>query len=161
MTRAPFLLPLAIFFWFAVLQVFNTWSPNILYGLLGLKLYFYYAPLMLLGYAMLERPNDLERFLIVNVVAGIVVAGLGIAQSVLGVSFLTPEDSAAELYSLSHVVRVSPITHLEVLATSSVFVSAGRFSTYLVFLWILAMGAQGYLLLSRRSGATSSHCSAR
>jgi hypothetical protein len=151
--RIPFLLPLAIFFWFAVVQVFNTWSPSILYGLLGLKVYFYYAPLMLLGYAMLERPNDLERFLIVNVVAGIVVAGLGIAQSVLGVSFLTPEDSAAELYSLSHVVRVSPITHLEVLATSSVFVSAGRFSTYLVFLWILAMGAQGYLLLSRRSGA--------
>src|SRR6266852_1623234 len=96
--KIPFLLPLAIFFWFAVIQVFNTWSPSILYGLLGLKLYFYYVPLMLLGYAMLERPKDLERFLVVNIVAGIVVAGLGIAQSVLGASFLTPEDSAPELY---------------------------------------------------------------
>jgi hypothetical protein len=130
----PFLLPLALFFWFAVIQVFNTWSPNILYGLLGLKVYFYYVPLMLIGYAMLERPNDWDRFLVVNIVAGIVVAGLGVAQSVLGVTFLTPEDSAAELYSLSHVTRISPITHLEVLATSSVFVSAGRFSMYLVFL---------------------------
>ena len=37
--------------------------------------------------------------------------------------------------------------------TSSVFVSAGRFSWYLILLWILAMGAQGYLLLSRRPGA--------
>jgi hypothetical protein len=151
--KIPFLLPLGLFFWFAVIQVFNTWSPNILYGLLGLKVYFYYAPLMLLGYAMLERPKDLERFLTVNILAGILVAGLGIAQSVLGVSFLTPDDSAAELYSLSHVTRTSPITHLEVLATSSVFVSAGRFSMYLIFLWILAMGAQGYMLLSRRSGA--------
>src|SRR6267378_6984726 len=51
--KIPFLLPLALFFWFAVIQVFNTWSPSILYGLLGLKVYFYYAPLMLLGYAML------------------------------------------------------------------------------------------------------------
>ena len=151
--KIPFLLPLAIFFWFAVIQVFNTWSPSILYGLLGLKVYFYYVPLMLLGYAMLERPKDLERFLVVNILAGIVVAGLGIAQSVLGASFLTPEESTAELYALSHVTRISPITHQEVLATSSVFVSAGRFSMYLILLWILAMGAQGYLLLSRRSGA--------
>jgi len=151
--KIPFLIPLALFFWFAVIQVTNTLSPSILYGLLGLKLYFYYAPLMLLGYAMLERPNDLERFLVVNIAAGIVVAGLGIAQSVLGVSFLTPEDGASELYTLSHVVRMSPITHQEVLATSSVFVSAGRFSMYLILLWIMAMGAQGYLLLARRSGA--------
>lgn len=151
--KIPFLLPLGIFFWFAVIQVFNTWSPSIFYGLLGLKIYFYYAPLMLLGYAMLERPKDLERFLVVNVLAGIVVAGLGIAQSVLGVHFLSPDDASSDLYSLSHVVRISPITHQEVLATSSVFVSAGRFSMYLILLWIMAMGAQGYLLLSRRSGA--------
>ena len=151
--KIPFLLPLMIFFWFALIQVFNTWSPNVLYGFLGLKLYFYYAPLMLLGYAMVERPKDLERFMVVNIVAGTVIAALGIAQSVLGVHFLTPDDSAAELYGLSHVIRISPVTHQEVLATSSVFVSAGRFSFYLIMLWILAFGALGYLLLSRRSGA--------
>jgi hypothetical protein len=148
--KIPFLLPLAFFFWFAVIQVFNTWSPNILYGLLGLKLYFYYAPLMLLGYAMLERPADLERLLLVNIVAGIVIAALGIAQSVSGISFLTPDESASELYALSHVVRISPVTHQQIFATSSVFVSAGRFSYYLVLLWILVFGAVGYLLLSRR-----------
>lgn len=148
--KIPFLLPLGIFFWFAVVQVFNPWSPSILYGLLGLKLYFYYAPLMLLGYAMLERPEALERFLLVSIVAGIVVAGLGIAQSVLGVNFLTPQDTATELYTLSHVVRFSPVTQREVFATSSVFVSAGRFSYYVVLLWILVFGAVGYLLLSRR-----------
>src|SRR6266699_3378516 len=151
--KIPFLVPLALFFLFAVIQVFNTWSPNILYGIIGLKVYFYYAPLMLLGYAMLERAKDLERFLIVNIVAGIVVAGLGVAQSVLGATFLTPQDSASEFYTLSHVTRISPITHAEVLATSSVFVSAGRFSMYLILLWILAVGAQGYMLLSRRADA--------
>ena len=151
--KSPFLVPLGIFFALAFVQVFNTFSPNIMYGLLGLKLYFYYAPLMFLGYAMLKRPEDLDRLLKVSLIAGIVISGLGIAQSVLGVSFLTPEDTAAELYALSHVVRYSPVTHKEIFAPSSVFVSAGRFSYYLILLWILAMGAQGYFLLSRKPGA--------
>ena len=151
--KFPFLVPLGIFFALAFVEVFNTFSPSILYGLLGLKLYFYYAPLMFLGYGMLKGPEDLDRFLKVSLIAGIAISSLGIAQSVLGVSFLTPDDTAAELYSLSHVIRYSPVTHKEIFATSSVFVSAGRFSYYLIMLWILAMGAQGYFLLSRKPGA--------
>jgi hypothetical protein len=50
------------------------------------------------------------------------------------------------------VVRYSPITHQAAFAPSSVFVSAGRFSFYLVLLWILALGTQGYFLLSRKPG---------
>jgi hypothetical protein len=151
--KIPFLVPLAIFFALAVTQIFNSFSPSILYGLLGLKLYFYYAPLMLLGYAMIERPADLDRFLVINLVAGTVIAALGVAQSVLGVSFLTPDDVAPELYNLTHVVRISPVTQSESAVTSSVFVSSGRFSDYLILLWILVMGALGYMLLSRRPGA--------
>jgi hypothetical protein len=151
--KPPFLVPLALFFALALAQVFNPNSPNILYGVLGLKLYFYYVPLMYLGYAMLTRPADLDRLLKVSLIGGIVVSGLGVAQSVLGVGFLTPQDSAAELYSLSHFTRYSPVTHREVFASSSVFVSAGRFSFYLVMLWIIALGVQGYLMLSRRPDA--------
>ena len=151
--KPPFLVPLGIFVALAIVQVFNPFSPNILYGLLGLKMYFYYAPLMFLGYAMLKRPADLDRLLKVSLVVGIVISGLGIAQSVLGVTFLTPEDTQSEIYELSHLVRYSPITHKEVFAPSSVFVSAGRFSFYLVLLWILAMGAQGYFLLARKTAA--------
>ena len=151
--RPPFLVPLALFAALGFIQIFNTFSPNILYGLLGLKLYFYYAPLMFLGYAMLNRPEDLDQLLKVSLGAGIVVAGLGIAQSVLGVSFLTPVESENDLYDLSHVIRYSPITHQAAFAPSSVFVSAGRFSFYLILLWILAMGAQGYFLLARKNYA--------
>jgi len=151
--KPPFLIPLGIFATFAFVEVFNTFSPNIMYGLLGLKLYFYYAPLLFLGFAMLKRPADLDRLLKVSLLAGIVISGLGIAQSVLGVSFLTPENTEAELYELSHLVRYSPITHKEVFAPSSVFVSAGRFSFYLILLWVLAMGAQGYFLLARKTFA--------
>jgi hypothetical protein len=151
--KVPFVVPLSIFFWFAVIQVFNTWSPSVLYGLLGLKLYFYYVPLIFLGYAMLEKPSDLTRLLSVTIGAGIIIAALGIAQSVLGFSFLTPDNIAPELYGLTHLTRMSPVTHETITATSSVFVSSGRFSYYLILLWILAMGAEGYLLLGRRRGA--------
>jgi hypothetical protein len=151
--KVPFAFPLLLFFGLGVLQVFNPYSTSILYGLLGLKLYFYYMPLMFLGYAMLEKPGDLERLLVLNIIVGVVIAGLGIAQSVLGFNFLNPADAAPEIYELSHLTRVSSITHQEVMATSSVFVSAGRFSGYLILLWILVMGSLGYLLLSRRSSA--------
>jgi hypothetical protein len=151
--KPPFLVPLVLFFALALAQVFNPSSPSILYGLLGMKLYFYYIPLMYLGFAMLNRPADLDRLLKVSLIGGIVVSGLGVLQSVLGVSFLTPENSATELYALSHLTRYSPLSHQAVMASSSVFVSAGRFSFYLVMLWILALGMQGYLLLSRQPSA--------
>ena len=151
--KPPFLVSFGVFFGLATVEIFNTFSPSIMYGLLGLKLYFYYAPLMFLGYAMLKRPEDLDRLLKVSLTAGIVIAGLGIAQSVLGVSFLTPDNMQADIYELSHVVRYSPITHQAAFAPSSVFVSSGRFSFYLILLWIMAMGAQGYFLLSRKPGA--------
>ena len=111
--KPPFLVPLGLFAALGFVQVFNTFSPNVLYGLLGLKLYLYYAPLMFLGYAMLSRPADLDRLLKVSLIVGIVISGLGIAQSVLGVSFLTPEDTQADIYELSHLVRYSPVTKQE------------------------------------------------
>src|SRR5579863_9955483 len=103
--KPSFLVPLGLFFALAFAQVFNPNSPNVLYGFLGLKLYFYYVPLTYLGYAMLTRPEDLDRLLKVILIGGIVVSSLGIAQSVLGVTFLTPEDTASDLYVLSHLTR--------------------------------------------------------
>jgi hypothetical protein len=150
--EAPFLIPFIVFFFFASIQVFNFNSPSIFYGFLGMKLYFYYAPLMFLGYGMIRSPKDLDNLLLLTLAAGILIALLGVAQSVLGLQFLTPDDIAPELYGMTHVSRFSPVTHQESIATSSVFVSAGRFSFYLVLLWIMAVGAQGYLLISRRRG---------
>jgi hypothetical protein len=151
--KVPFLVPILIFFFFACIQVFNTNSPNVLYGLAGLQVYFYYVPLIYLGYGMIRSPKDLDNLLAVSLVAGIVIALLGLAQSVLGIGFLTPDDIAPELYDLTHVTRMSPISHELATMTSSVFVSAGRFSFFMIMLWIMAMGAQGYMILKRQRGA--------
>jgi hypothetical protein len=42
----PFLLSLLLLIWLAVIQVFNTNSPHVLYGVLGMKVYFFYIPLL-------------------------------------------------------------------------------------------------------------------
>lgn len=147
--RTPFLLPLALFFTLAFIQVFNTWTPSVLYGFLGLKLDFYYVPLLYAGYALIGNAKDLERFLIYNVALGLLIASLGIVQSVVGLKFLNPASLAPELETLGNLTRYSPLTHQAVPQPTSVFVSTGRFATYTILLGILAFGMEAYLLLKR------------
>jgi hypothetical protein len=151
--KAPFLAPLLLFFGLALIQVFNTASPSAVYGLLGLKLYFYYVPLMYIGYALIDTPRDLERCLVYNIAIGLAIAVLGIIQSIVGLSFLNPEDLNPEFKALGNLTRESPLTHLAVPAPTSVFVSSGRFAWYVIIVAILALGAQAYLLLTRRRRA--------
>src|SRR5437588_9361560 len=76
--RPSFTVPLALFFCLALIQVFNTWTPSVLYGLLGLKLYFYYCPLMFVGYALIRDEKDLQQLLVFNLSFGLLIALLGI-----------------------------------------------------------------------------------
>lgn len=145
--RPPFLFFLGLFFWLGVLQVFNQNSPHILYGLLGFKLYFYYVPLLWVGYALIRSDEDLRKFLVVNAVLAGVIGGLGIAQAILGNSFLNPEHLAPELEDLGNLHKVTPLTGRVLSLPDSVFVSSGRFALYLVMALILALGTAAYLLL--------------
>ena len=151
--RPPFMVPLAIFFGVALVQVFNTESPSIIYGLLGLKLYFYYVPLMYVGYALIDTDRDLERLLMFNLAPGLIIAALGITQSILGLTFLNPTELAPELKDLANLTRESPLTHMRIPAPTSVFASSGRFAYYMIIVAILAVGTQAYLLLTRRRRA--------
>src|SRR5216684_7135774 len=45
--RPPFLITLSLFFWYCLIQALNPASTSIFYGLMGLKLCFFYAPLLL------------------------------------------------------------------------------------------------------------------
>lgn len=151
--RPPFMVPLALFFFLAFIQVFNTWTPSVLYGFLGLKLYFYYVPLIYAGYALIRNSKDLEQLLIYNVTLGLVIALLGIIQSIVGLKFLNPMILAPELEDLGNLTRYSPLTHQAVPEPTSVFVSTGRFASYMILVVILALGTQAYMLLTRRRRA--------
>ena len=150
--RPPFLVPLLLFVWFGVLQVFNPASTSLIFGLLGLKLFFYYVPLLLVGYALLNSEEQLRRFFFVNIVLVLIIASLGIAQSILGHTFLNPERPAEEIRELSTNYRVSPVSGLLSYRPTSVFVSTGRFGDFMLISLLMVVGFLGYLLLRHRKG---------
>ena len=150
--RPPFLMALLIFAWFGVLQMFNPASTSIFYGILGMKLYFYYMPLVLLGYAFVNSEADLRRFFHVNLGLMLVIVALGIVQSIVGHTFLNPANPAADIRELSTLYREAPISGVMVYRPTSVFVSAGRFSDMLIVAWMMVFGFSGYLLLRHRRG---------
>jgi hypothetical protein len=147
--RPPFLVSLGLFFWLAALQVFNPNSPSMLYGFLGMKLYFYYAPLMFVGYALIRSDEDLRKFLVANAALASVISLLGIIQALLGNSFLNPSHLAPELEDLGNLYKVSPLSGRVLSLPDSVFVSAGRFGLYLILITILMIGGAGYLVFYR------------
>ncbi len=150
--RPPFLISFVVFFWFCVIQAFNPASTSIFYGLMGLKLSFFYAPLLLVGYGLVDSDKELRRFFFFNSVLILLVAGFGIAQSILGHTFLNPEVIQEDIRGLSTLYRVSPITGLIAYRPTSFFVSAGRFQNFLVVTWVLALGFAGFLLMRKQTG---------
>jgi len=148
--RPPFLVPLLLLVWFGVLQIFNPASPHIIYGLLGVKLFFYYIPLMMVGYALITTEERLRKFLTTNLLLFLVIAGLGITQSILGPTFLNPSTLQDDIRELSTLYRYAPISGVSVYRPTSVFVSTGRYANLLYIAWLLSLGFLGYTLLRYR-----------
>src|SRR2546427_10481936 len=90
--RPPFLVPLLLFVWFGVMQVFNPASTNIIYGVLGLKLFFYYMPLLLVSYSFLNSEKELRPFFFGNLILATIIVSLGVVQAILGHTFLNPAN---------------------------------------------------------------------
>jgi hypothetical protein len=150
--RPPFLVALLVFVWFGFMQVFNPGSTSVFFGFLGMKLYFYYAPLFVIGYALMDSEVALRRFFNINLTIMLAIIALGLVQSVLGHTFLNPETPAEDIRLLSQTYREAPISGVIVYRPTSVFVSAGRFGDMLVVAWIIVFGFSGYLLLRVRRG---------
>jgi hypothetical protein len=150
--RPPFLVPVLLFVWFGVMQVFNPASTHLMYGVLGLKLFFYYVPLLFVGYALLNSESELRRFFFVNMILAAIIVSLGIAQAIIGHTFLNPAVVAEDIRELSGLYRTAPISGLTMYRPTSVFVSTGRFGNFLLVTWLMVFGFSGYLLLRHKRG---------
>jgi len=155
--RPPFLVPVLLFAWFGVIQVFNPGSTHIVYGLLGLKLFFYYVPLVFVGYALINSEIELRRFFFVNLALAAIIGALGIAQAILGHTFLNPSSLAFEIRELSTLYRAAS-SGIAFYRPNSVFVSTGRFGDFLLVSWLMIFGFAGYLLLRHKHGRTFIFC---
>jgi hypothetical protein len=150
--KAPFIVPVVVFIWFGVMQIFNPASTSIFYGLMGFKIFFYYVPLIFVGYALFDSEAELRRFFTINLALAFLIVGLGLAQSIIGPSFLNPAHQADDLALLSGLYRVSPLTGQTAYRPTSVFVSNGRFCDFVNVAWLLVLGFSGFLLLRQKKG---------
>ena len=151
--RIPFRIPLLLFFWLGVMQMFNPASTSIFFGLLGIKIYFLYVPLIYVGYALIESEVDLYRFFSYVSVLILIVASLGIAQSIIGPTFLNPAHLQEDIRELSTLYRVASSGAMAYRPTS-VFVSAGRFQDFLQLGWLISLAFGSYLFLCSRYDRT-------
>jgi hypothetical protein len=145
--RLPFALPLAAFMALGVVQAFNPSSPSPLYGLVGLKVYFFYVPLVLLGYALVRSQVELARALVGLSIAVLLIGSLGIAQGIVGLDFLNPEQLAPELQSLGRETRISPLTGRTFPRATSVFVSEARQGSFMLLSFVIGSGAALFMTL--------------
>jgi hypothetical protein len=102
------------------------------------------------GYAFVDREKDLRGFFRFSALLVLVVASLGIAQAVIGPTFLNPGTIQDDIRELSTLYRVSPITGAVAYRPTSVFVSNGRFQNLVIASWLIFLGYGGYLLLRVR-----------
>jgi hypothetical protein len=141
--KIPFRVALMVFFWFSVLQIFNPASN---------------VPLIYIGYSFIESEEDLRRFCTLVCTLILIVAGLGLAQSIIGPSFLNPKVLQEDIRELSTTYRAAPISGLLAYRPTSVFVSSGRFQDFLILSWLISLGFGGYLLLRTRRNRTLAFC---
>ena len=144
--RPPFRIALALFFWLCLLQVFNPASPSPVVGLLGMKINFIYVPLLYIGYTFAKTEKDVQRLFSFLSVLILIVAGLGLAQSIIGPSFLNPQTVQDDILTLSTLYRYTSTGEMAYRPTS-VFVSAGRFQNFLILFWIISLGYVAYLVV--------------
>jgi hypothetical protein len=150
MFRPKFWVPLVALFFLALAQVFNPMSTSVFYGLLGMKIDFYYVPLVFLGYSFLRSQEDLDRFISFSLVMALFVALVGIIQGLGWSTFLNPATLAPQIRELGHLYRWTPGTTYTLSAPPSVFVSQGRYGNYLSMMATLALGFCAFAIFRHR-----------
>ena len=101
--------------------------------LVGLRLDFIYVPLVIVGWLISQRREELTRWLIWFSVIGATVSLVGITQALVGPSFLLP---GGETPGLEDIVLFRGFVGSElVFRPTSTFVDPGRFAAYRSWHW--------------------------
>lgn len=130
-----FLIPFAVVY---VAQVFNPHLPNILVGVVGVRVVLLFILLIPVGFHFFESTKDVVRFFVFLEMISLPVAAFGIFQYFAGPAWmisLSPGFSRAIFYAVATNVRVDEFYF----RTFSTFVQTGSFSTYLWFMMVVSV----------------------
>jgi hypothetical protein len=132
----PFVITLLLFVAIVVINILNPNSPGILFGIIGLRSYLWYVPLLFLGYYMFTTEDQLLRFCRVLVYAAIPLLVFAVIQYMFhdsAIALLRPFEAGHQDRSFS-LVEAAVVRKI-----SSVFGDAQRYAMVSMFLFFLGM----------------------
>jgi len=132
--QPPFVFPLFIFIAISIVNIFNYNSPNLLFGLVGLRSYLWYIPLIFLGYHMFDDEEKLLkfcRFLVYLAIPLVIFAAIQYAFYSDNISFLKPFESSWSFHNFGD---------LEIPLLSSFFGTGQRYGRFSLFIYFLGLG---------------------
>jgi len=146
--KNPLKVPLLLWFGWAGAEALNPNISNWLVPIMGLRMSFFYVPMLYLGYAFFKNEQQLRGFLILILSIAMLVSLLGIVQAIVGLDFLNPESARGLRLDMT---RVELHLGVEVRRPTSTFVDPGRFALYLFAIIYLGLGLLGYLYTSHQA----------
>ena len=134
----PFWGALMFFAFIVVLGVFNPLSLSLATGLVGLRSYLWFVPLVFLGYAFFGSKEQLLKFCRVLVYMAIPLFFFAVLQGVLGdaaPSFLRPFETTHQAHAFGIGFRGGPVDKI-----SSIFGTDQRYGAVSLFLFLTGLG---------------------
>lgn len=117
----------------SLIQFFNPGLPNIIVGLVGLKLLLYYIPLFYLGYHFFDSKDKLISFIKLSLLIAIPIALIGVIQFIIG-------PAASLSISENFTPWITARTTGEIVyKPESTFAVPGIFGWYLYLMMLLAI----------------------
>ncbi|MBI2933650.1 MAG: hypothetical protein HYY16_18560 [Planctomycetes bacterium] len=140
---SPAVVPLLLWFGWAVVQVFNPHSNGVFMGLVGLRMSFAYVPLIFLGFHMFRDDRELRRFCTALLALILIVDAVGLLQLILGPTFMNPSrfvrPTGADFLQARGTLAYGIFTY-----TNSVFASESRYGRFLLLSFALILGFTGF-----------------
>jgi hypothetical protein len=140
--KPAFGVALFLFAAYVLINIFNLNSPGFLFGLIGLRAYLWYLPLMFLGYYMFDKEEKLLKFCRILVILAIPLFLFVIFQYVFydsGWPLARPLGEALPYHSFQMFINSSRISG-DMLLFSSVFGVGHRYSRFAMLLFFLGLG---------------------
>ncbi len=134
---------LFLFIAVSIINIFNPNSPGLLFGLIGLRSYLWYLPLIFLGYHMFEREEHLLKFCRWLVYLSIPLFLFAVFQYLFwgsGLAFIRPFTEATQAHSFQLIFESSVISSGDMPLLSSVFGVGHRYSRFSMLLFFLGLG---------------------
>ena len=135
--KPPFIIPLLLFSVFWIINVFNPIAPNLFFGLVGLRHYLWYVPLMFLGYYMFQDRTKLLSFIKKFSYIAIPLFAFVIIQYAY---FRSDAPILNPLAGNSKIHNFTDVESEQIPLLTSFFGTAHRYSRFSMFLFFLGFG---------------------